>query len=172
MEKMLLQKSGIEYNLKYSKNLLQKAGVYIFSYNSDVQYVGCSKNIFDRLTQHLYPSGISKLFKWNQVEIVFCDNYFEIEKYCIKELKPAYNGGITSNVLLKQGIGYTMGKRHTFILEQHIIDKLKAIAYWERRKIQDVANEAILAYIDQYEIVNGKIKTKINREAVRSTERN
>jgi predicted GIY-YIG superfamily endonuclease len=161
MEKMLLQKSSIDYNLKYSKDLLQKAGVYIFSNQGDVQYVGCSKNIFDRLSQHLYPSGISKLFQWNQVEVIFCDNYFEVEKFCIKELKPAHNGGITSNVLLKQGTGYTMGKRHTLILQQNIIDKMKAIAYWERRKIQDVANEAILAYIDQYETVNGKIKTTI-----------
>lgn len=163
MEKILLQKSGIEYNLKYSKDLLQKSGVYIFSNKSDVQYVGCSKNIFDRLSQHLYPSGISKLFQWNQVEIIFCDNYFEVEKFCIKELKPSYNGGITSNVLLKQGTGYTMGKRHTLILQQDIIDKVKAIAYWERRKIQDIANEAILAYIDQYELVNGKVKTSIEK---------
>ena len=163
MEKILLQKSGIEYNLKYSKDLLQKSGVYIFSNKSDVQYVGCSKNIFDRLSQHLYPSGISKLFQWNQVEIIFCDNYFEVEKFCIKELKPSYNGGITSNVLLKQGTGYTMGKRHTLILQQDIIDKVKAIAYWERRKIQDIANEAILAYIDQYELVNGKVKMSIEK---------
>jgi predicted GIY-YIG superfamily endonuclease len=163
MEKILLQKSGIEYNLKYSKDLLQKSGVYIFSNKSDVQYVGCSKNIFDRLSQHLYPSGISKLFQWNQVEIIFCDNYFEVEKFCIKELKPSYNGGITSNVLLKQGTGYTMGKRHTLILQQDIIDKVKAIAYWERRKIQDIANEAILAYIDQYELLNGKVKTSIDK---------
>ena len=166
MERILLQKSSIEYNLKFSKGLLQKSGVYIFSHKSVVQYVGCSKNLFERLSQHLYPSGISKLFQWNQVEVVFCDNYLEVEKFCIKELKPIHNGGITSKVLVKQGSGYTMGKRHTLILEQHIIDKIKAIAYWERQKIQDVANKALLAYIDQYEIVNGKIKTRINREAV------
>ena len=163
MEKMLLQKSSIEFDLKFSKDLLQKSGVYIFSNKSDVQYVGCSKNIFYRLTQHLYPSGISKLFQWNKVEVIFCDDYFEVEKFCIKELKPAYNGGITSNVLLKQGTGYTMGKRHTLILQQEIIDKVKAIAYWERRKIQDVANEAILAYIEKYELANGKVKTTTNK---------
>ena len=163
MEKLLLQKSCIDYNLKYSKDLLQKSGVYIFSNKSDVQYVGCSKNIFSRLSQHLYPSGISKLFEWNQVEVIFCDNYFEVEQFCIKELNPKYNGGITSNLLLKQGNGYTMGKRHTLILQQTIIDKMKAIAYWERRKIQDVANEAILAYIEMYEMANGKLETIIDK---------
>lgn len=41
--------------------------------------------------------------------------------------------------------------RATFIINEEILDKLKAIAYWDRKLIKEVINEALINYIDKYE---------------------
>jgi hypothetical protein len=48
--------------------------------------------------------------------------------------------------------------RATFILQEELLDKLKAIAYWDRRLIKDVVNTALLEAVDRYEKKNGTIK--------------
>ena len=48
--------------------------------------------------------------------------------------------------------------RATFIVTESSLDKLKALAYWERLRIKDVAQEAIDNYIKAYEKKNGEIK--------------
>ena len=48
--------------------------------------------------------------------------------------------------------------RATFIVKEHNIEKLKAIAYWERAKIKDILNQALSNYIEAYEKEKGHIK--------------
>ena len=48
--------------------------------------------------------------------------------------------------------------RATFIVNEELLDKLKAIAYWERRLIKDVINTALQEYVDKHEKKSGAIK--------------
>jgi len=48
--------------------------------------------------------------------------------------------------------------RATFIVNEDSLEKLKAIAYWERKLIKDVVAEAMDSYISSYEKKNGKVK--------------
>lgn len=50
--------------------------------------------------------------------------------------------------------------RATFILRQDTLDKLKAIAYWERIFIKDVVTTAIDEAIAKYEKKHGEVKPK------------
>ena len=47
--------------------------------------------------------------------------------------------------------------RATFIVNMDLLDKMKAIAYWQRLRIKDVVNEAFSQYIERYETENGPI---------------
>ena len=38
--------------------------------------------------------------------------------------------------------------RATFILRKHHLEKLKALAYWERKTIKEVIDEALGAYLE------------------------
>lgn len=51
--------------------------------------------------------------------------------------------------------GYT---RATFILQKSDVDKLKALAFWERKRIQDVATEAFKQYFAGKKIVVPPLK--------------
>ena len=48
--------------------------------------------------------------------------------------------------------------RATFIVMEEYLDKLKAIAYWERLKIKDTINLALKDYVKQYEKDKGEIQ--------------
>ena len=48
--------------------------------------------------------------------------------------------------------------RATFILQEEILDKLKAIAYWDRLLIKEVVNTALQDYIDKHEKKGGAVK--------------
>lgn len=48
--------------------------------------------------------------------------------------------------------------RATFIINEELLDKLKAIAYWDRVLIKDVVNTALQETIAKYEKKNGDIK--------------
>ena len=48
--------------------------------------------------------------------------------------------------------------RTTVIARADYIDKVKAIAYWERKKIKDILNESLKDYILKYEKEKGSIK--------------
>jgi hypothetical protein len=48
--------------------------------------------------------------------------------------------------------------RATFIVNEEILDKLKAVAYWERILIKEVINTALQGYLEKYEKENGDIK--------------
>jgi hypothetical protein len=48
--------------------------------------------------------------------------------------------------------------RATFIINEELLDKIKAIAYWDRVLIKDVLNIALEDIVDKYEKKNGDIK--------------
>jgi hypothetical protein len=48
--------------------------------------------------------------------------------------------------------------RATFIVDETLLEKLKAIAYWERLNIKEVINETFQNYIDNYEKQNNPVK--------------
>ena len=48
--------------------------------------------------------------------------------------------------------------RATFIINEELLDKLKAIAYWDRVLIKDVVNTALQETIAKYEKKSGAIK--------------
>ena len=54
----------------------------------------------------------------------------------------------------------TEEKRVTYILFASDIEKLKAIAYWERKKINTIAKDMIRSYIASYEKWNGPVQLK------------
>ena len=47
--------------------------------------------------------------------------------------------------------------RATFIVKEDALEKIKAIAYWDRQNIKDIVQTAIEAYIQQYENVKGTV---------------
>jgi predicted ArsR family transcriptional regulator len=47
--------------------------------------------------------------------------------------------------------------RATFIVGEELLDKLKAIAYWDRKLIKEVINSALQESVDRYEKKNGTI---------------
>lgn len=47
--------------------------------------------------------------------------------------------------------------RATFIVNEVLLEKIKAIAYWERESIKDVLNNALEGAIKKYETKNGPI---------------
>ena len=61
------------------------------------------------------------------------------------------------NKTSQQGLkdGWT---RATFILRKDYLDKLKALAYWERKKIKEVIDEALRLYLK-----GKKTRTRTNR---------
>jgi hypothetical protein len=48
--------------------------------------------------------------------------------------------------------------RATFIVNEELLEKLKAIAYWDRLLIKDVINTALQEAVAKYEKKNGAVK--------------
>lgn len=48
--------------------------------------------------------------------------------------------------------------RATFIVNEDLLEKLKAIAYWDRKLIKEVVDVSLQDAIDKYEKKNGAIK--------------
>ena len=48
--------------------------------------------------------------------------------------------------------------RATFIVNEELLEKLKAVAYWDRVMIKDVINTALEETVTKYEKKNGKVK--------------
>lgn len=49
-------------------------------------------------------------------------------------------------------------KRATFIVKEEHLEKLKAVAYWDRLKIKDALGAALDKYLEAYEKKNGPLK--------------
>lgn len=56
--------------------------------------------------------------------------------------------------------------RATFIVDEDLLEKLKAVAYWERLNIKEVINDTFQNYVEAYEKAKGTIKPiPTNRKA-------
>ena len=50
--------------------------------------------------------------------------------------------------------------RATLILRESVIEKYKAISYWDRVPLKEVMDDALSSFITSYEAKNGQIKSK------------
>jgi hypothetical protein len=50
--------------------------------------------------------------------------------------------------------------RATFILKEDTLEKLKAVAYWDRKQIREVHTEAIEAYLSAWEKIHGPVQPR------------
>ena len=50
--------------------------------------------------------------------------------------------------------------RSTFLVNEQTLEALKNIAYWERLKLKQALNSALLDYIAKYESTKGKVKAR------------
>lgn len=48
--------------------------------------------------------------------------------------------------------------RATIIVEADLFHEIKAISYWERKKIKDVVNESFKEYVEKYKKENNGLK--------------
>ena len=48
--------------------------------------------------------------------------------------------------------------RATFIVREDLLEKIKAVAYWERARIKDIINGALVDVVERYEAEHGEIK--------------
>ncbi len=48
--------------------------------------------------------------------------------------------------------------RATFIVNEDLLEKMKALAYWDRVLIKDIVNQALEEHIARHEKKNGEIK--------------
>lgn len=53
--------------------------------------------------------------------------------------------------------------RATFIVNEELLDKLKAIAYWDRELIKEVVDTALQDRVNKYEEKNGVVKPIPNK---------
>ena len=49
--------------------------------------------------------------------------------------------------------------RATFIVQEDLLEKMKALAYWDRVLIKDIINQALQEHITRHEKKNGEIKS-------------
>ena len=49
--------------------------------------------------------------------------------------------------------------RATFIVQEDLLEKMKALAYWDRVLIKDIINQALQEHISRHEKKNGEIKS-------------
>ena len=54
-------------------------------------------------------------------------------------------------------------QRATFVIYSSVLENIKAIAYWDRKKQKDVLHEALSEYISKYKKKHGEIKKVPNR---------
>ena len=94
----------------------------------------------------LVSNDPSEVNEGSQMPQYFRDvrNFKEVKK--IKEVSSVQKG-------LK--IGET---RATFIVKEEALEKIKAIAYWDRQNIKDIVQLAIDAYIKEYEKAKGAVQ--------------
>lgn len=55
-------------------------------------------------------------------------------------------------------------RRATFIVQDEHLDKIKGVAYWDRKDIKEVVSDAFAQYLTKYEKDNGKIKIPGNEK--------
>ena len=74
-------------------------------------------------------------------------------------ISPAKSANKSTEISKTSQIGTKANEtRATFIVNEGALEKLKAIAYWERLQIKDVVASALESYLNTYEKASGPIK--------------
>ena len=74
---------------------------------------------------------------------------------------PEQTNTLKKEVKLSVKAGLKVGEtRATLILREDIIEKYKAISYWDRVPLKEVVDDALSTFITLYEAKNGQIKSK------------
>lgn len=126
-------------------------------------YIGCSTDIKIRilhhkinlnnrshhskkLQEHVDKYGIEDL---TTLIVEKCDQneLFKLEKLYIEKEKPFFN-------IIKN----TDDFRTTIIMEEEDWEKIKSIAFWDRKKLKNLTSTIMKDFIAQYEKKNGNIK--------------
>ncbi|HJD59406.1 MAG TPA: hypothetical protein LFW20_01835 [Rickettsia endosymbiont of Omalisus fontisbellaquei] len=75
-----------------------------------------------------------------------------------KDFKTGFDSLLSSDKPTKTTISNERTIHASFVVNSSYVEKLKAISYWDRKKIKDVVNEAFKNYIELYEQENGPIQ--------------
>lgn len=77
-----------------------------------------------------------------------------------KNFKMAFNSLLKEDVMNRASYSKddnAQEVRATFIVKKDSIEKLKAIAFWERETIKKILGDALDAYLINYEQTNGSV---------------
>ena len=78
-----------------------------------------------------------------------------------KNFKGAFDnlleGNNTENSFPKKNKEKILEKKYTLLVSEDHIDKVKAIAYMNRKMIKDIFSDALSLYIEDYEKKNGEV---------------
>ncbi|WP_040614933.1 hypothetical protein [Rickettsia endosymbiont of Ixodes scapularis] len=77
-----------------------------------------------------------------------------------KNFKTGFDGLLTNSSTNKIKCDAQETLRATFVVNAEQLEKLKAISYWQRKKIKDTVEDAFNFYISDYEKKNGLIKLR------------
>ena len=77
-----------------------------------------------------------------------------------KSFKTGFDGLLTNSPTNQIKYDTPATLRATFVVNADQLEKLKAISYWQRKKIKDTVEDAFDFYISDYEKKNGVIKLR------------
>lgn len=78
-----------------------------------------------------------------------------------KQTKPAPRRNTAARIVEAiAGTAKVEEERVTMIIDKEATEKLRAVAWQDKRKFKDVVTEAMHMYIDKYEAEHGTIKTR------------
>src|SRR5687768_8049392 len=72
-------------------------GVYVIlhfdlkDYSSEILYIGCAKNLANRIRSHEVHRFLHQLYRYLPVYFLECEDYRDVEKYLISKYKPRFN---------------------------------------------------------------------------------
>ena len=115
----------------------RESGVYLFSSNNEVIYIGSSKNLYQRMTNHI--SSIRKgsnnghkqeLYQFLQknhftVEFHLTDNYRQLEQELVERYHPKYNSHRAYTGLAWNGNKVEYNKEHYQKYKEEISEQKK-----------------------------------------------
>lgn len=81
-----------------------------------------------------------------------------------KNFKTSFDSLLGEDLPKQNNKNITKEIRATFIVREFNLEKLKAISYWERKKIKNVLDEALSTYIELYEKEKGAIQLPSSSE--------
>jgi hypothetical protein len=74
-----------------------------------------------------------------------------VQEETVAESFPVETPGSAESQTTRQGLRVGW-KRHTFIIREQHLEKIQAVAYWERRDIKEVMDEALQLYLKEKDV--------------------